>query len=52
MKKNNNISPTGIFLVVLIRTKEQLYEYRAVPLAIAHDSEKVQEGDGITIFLW
>ena len=33
-KKNNNLSPMGIFLFVLKRTKEQLYLYRALPQAI------------------
>jgi len=52
MKKNRNNSPMGIVLVVHIRTKEQLYRYRAAPLAIAHDSGKMPEGNGVTIFLW
>lgn len=43
MRKNNNISPTGIFLVVLVRTKEQLYGYRAVPLGMAHYSENYKK---------
>lgn len=52
MKKNNNLSPMGIFLVVLKRTKEQLYWCRALPQATAKHSEKEQGGNHITIFLW